>query len=200
VASPVVRKATSADRDAVVALLTRAFAGDRIIRWLFDDDATYPARAAAFFGYMFDIRIEGGEIYVVDDGAGAALWNPPGGNRHDDAFLDELWTRGVVSNLTPDEVERYGAFGRRLHAMTPPQPHWYLGLLGTSPERQRTGVAQAVVAPVFALADRDHIPVFLETGMPGNVEIYRRRFGFEINGEEEIPGGPHVWGMVREPG
>ena len=198
-ALPNVRKATLSDRAGIVATLTDAFAGDRIIRWLFPDDATYPERATAFFGYMFDIRIEGGEIFVTGDVAGAALWNPPGGNRNTDAFLDDLWSRTVVAQLSPDELARYRAFGRVLGAMTPPQPHWYLGLLGTSPERQRTGIAQAVVAPVLALADQDRVRVFLETGMPGNVEIYRRRFGFEVLNESDVPGGPHVWGMLREP-
>jgi len=194
-----VRRATTADRAAVVSVLSRAFAGDRIIRHLFPDDVTYPDRADAFFGYMFDIRIEGGEIYLTGDVAGVALWEPPGGNRNDDAFLDELWERTVVSRLSAEEVKRYAAFGRSLDAIEPPQPHWYLGLLGTSPDRQRTGLASAVVAPVFALADRDGLPVFLETGMPGNVEIYRRRFGFDMSGETDVHLGPHVWGMLRAP-
>jgi GNAT superfamily N-acetyltransferase len=196
---PNVRKAASQDRAGIVAVLSRAFAGDRIIRWLFPDDDTYSDRAAAFFGYMFDIRIEGGEIYVTGDVAGASLWDPPGGNRNTDDFLEQLWVRTMAPHGSPDELERYAFFARLMDSVTPTQPHWYLGVLGTLPERQRAGLAQAVVAPVFAQADRDGIPVFLETGMPGNVEIYRRRFGFDVLDEADVPGGPHVWGLIRRP-
>ena len=66
-----------------------AFARDPIIRFQFQDDETYPARAAAFFGHYFDVRLEGGEIFVTN--GGAALWSPPGGNRLGNDFVETDW-------------------------------------------------------------------------------------------------------------
>ena len=193
-----IRKAALGDRAGVVATLTAAFRGDAIVRYQFVDDATYEARAAAFFGHYFDVRLEGGEIFVANDVAGAALWNPPGGNRLGADHVEQQWERNVVPALAPEEVARYDAFKKVLDAMTPAQPHWYLGLLGTRPDRQRMGVARSLLEPMLARADEEETPVFLETGMPGNVEFYRR-FGFEIIAEDSAPGGLTVWGMLRSP-
>ena len=134
-----------------------------------------------------------------DDGVvGASLWNPPGGNRRGPAFVQEHWQRTVVAAIDPDEVARYDAFSKVLEAMTPEEPHWYLGLLGTEPSRQGTGVARALLTPMLARADSQGMPAFLETGMPKNAAIYER-YGFTTTAEAEVPDGPRVWGMVRRP-
>jgi GNAT superfamily N-acetyltransferase len=194
-----IRKASAADRNDVVALLTRAFAHDAIVRFIFPDDETYAHRAGLFFGHYFDVRLAGGEVTVFgDDVAGASLWTPPGGNRRGAAFVDEHWQRTVLDHLEPEEIARYEAFAEVLAAMTPREQHWYLGLLGTDPERRRTGVARALLDPMLARADADRLPVFLETGIPQNLEIYAR-FGFSQVAEAVVPSGPIVWGLLRTP-
>jgi len=194
-----VRGASERDRGRVVALLTRAFADDAIVRFIFPDDATYADRAGLFFGHYFDVRFAGGEITVSgDDVAGASLWTPPGGNRKGKAFVEAHWQRTVVAVLEPEEIARYEAFRAVLEAMTPREPHWYLGLLGTDPDRRRSGVARALLTPMLERADRERLPVFLETGMPENLDIYGR-FGFELLREAVVPSGPLVWGMLRTP-
>ncbi len=195
-----VRSATPEDRPQVIATFTRAFARDAIVRFLFADDETWPDRAARFFGHYFDVRLAGGEVSVCMDGdlVGAALWNPPGGNRRGPGFVEEHWQRTVAAAIVPDEGARYEAFTKVLQAMTPEGPHWYLGLLGTEPDRQETGVARALLTPMLARADAEGVPVFLETGMPRNVAIYQR-FGFATIAVAMVPEGPRVWGMLRLP-
>lgn len=47
-------------------------------RFLAPDDAAYERVATAFFGCLFDVRVDGGgEIRVTDDVSAASLWNPP---------------------------------------------------------------------------------------------------------------------------
>src|SRR5438132_7022921 len=135
-----VRKAVEADRPAVIETLTRAFARDAIIRFIFAGDETWEGRAAAFFGHYFDVRLTGGEVFVARDGAGAALWNPPGGNRLGIAFVEDH-RRRFVASIESDERARFEAFTKVLDSITPQEPHWYLGLLGTDPAHQRAGIA-----------------------------------------------------------
>ena len=196
-----IREATADDRPEVVDMLTRAFADDAIVRFLFPDDAIWPQRAALFFGHYFDVRLAGGAVFVCGEAevAGASLWNPPGGNRLGQGFVDERWQRTVVAAIDPEEAGRYEAFKEVLEAMTPAEPHWYLGLLGTDPDRRRTGVARALLTPMLARADVDRVPVFLETGMPANVDFYGR-FGFETIAQAIVPSGPRVWGLLRHAG
>ncbi len=191
-----IRKAEADQKAAVVATLTAAFENDAIIRYMFADDTTYAQRAAVFFGHYFDVRLEGGEIFVTDDVTGAALWNPPGGNRLGNDFVEDHWARTVAPAITVDELARYESFTKVLDQMTPAEPHWYLGLLGARPEHQRRGIARSLLTPMIARAEDEQLPVFLETGMPGNVEVYKR-FGFEVIAGDRVPSGPRVWGMLR---
>lgn len=189
-----IRKAFAGDRDEVIHTLMLAFAADPIIRFQFQNDETYPAHAAAFFGHYFDMRLDGGEIFVAE--GGAALWSPPGGNRLGIDTVVADWEENVVPAIDGDELERYERFKVVLDAMTPAEPHWYLGLLGTRPDRQRMGVARGLLEPMLARADRESLPVFLETGAKGNVDFYAR-FGFEPIAEDTVLNGPVVWGLLR---
>lgn len=191
-----IRKAFAGDREDVIKTLTLAFAADPIIRFQFQNDETYPLRAAAFFGHYFDVRLDGGEIFVAD--GGAALWTPPGGNRRGAGAVEADWERNVVPALDADELERYERFKELLDAMTPAELHWYLGLLGVRPEKQRMGVARGLLEPMLSRADREGRSVFLETGAHGNIDFYAR-FGFEQVAEEAVPNGPEVWGLLRRP-
>lgn len=192
-----VRNAVPEDRERVIATLTRAFRGDAIVRYLFPSDSTFEHRAGLFFGHYFDVRVAGGEVTVYgEDVAGASLWNPPGGNRLGQMFVEEHWESTVVSAISPDELASYEAFKVVLEAMTPSEPHWYLGLLGTDPDRRKQGIARALLAPMLERADGEGFPVFLETGMPGNVAIYER-FGFRTIAQATVPDGPKVWGLLR---
>ena len=193
-----IRKARAQDRQAVIETLTAAFSRDPIIRFQFRNDDTYAERAAAFFGHYFDVRLEGGEIFVAGEATGTALWSPPGGNRLGRAAVEDDWERNVVPALDQGELARYESFKLVLDAMTPPEPHWYLGLLGTRPDRQGTGVARGLLEPMLSRADDEQLSVFLETGARANLAFYER-FGFGQIAQDTVPSGPVVWGMLRPP-
>ena len=106
------------------------------------------------------------------------------------------WDQHVVPALDADELARYTRFKEVLDAMTPSEPHWYLGLLGTRPDKQRTGVGRGLLEPMLSRAERESLPVFLETGAQGNIDFYAQ-FGFEQIAEDTVPNGPVVWGLLK---
>jgi ribosomal protein S18 acetylase RimI-like enzyme len=191
------RRATTDDREAVVGLLVRGFAIDPLVRWFFPDDATYPARAGAFFGYLFDIRVEHGEVYVASDGGAASLWTPPDGVTMSTSEQDRRWADQVEVDAGPGELARVDGFDEAVAAMTPADPHWYLGVLATDPSQRHRGLATAVLRPVLERANRDDMPVFLETAAD-NLPFYAR-FGFEALAAADLPGGPTVHALWRTP-
>ena len=78
-----------------------------------------------------------------------------------------------------------------------PERHWYLWVLGVEPERQGQGIGGALTQPVFARADAEGLPCYLETDKPDNVPFYRKH-GFAVVEEEDLPnGGCHFWTMKR---
>jgi GNAT superfamily N-acetyltransferase len=76
--------------------------------------------------------------------------------------------------------------------------HWYLHLLGVRPEAQGRGLSRAVMEPIFALANKQSVPIYLETMPEANVPIYRR-LGFDLVGRSDLHGGLPNWEMVRLP-
>ena len=81
----------------------------------------------------------------------------------------------------------------------PKEPHWYLQTLAVHPDRQRQGVGSYLIGPTLERADRDSLPVYLETTKEMNVAYYRR-FRFEVEEEVTVGGGAlRVWTMLRSP-
>ena len=192
------RRIRSGERDAVLATVVEAFRTDPQLRWYFPDDAGYDAGAPRFFGVLLDTRIEGGEVWAVDDLSAVALWIPPGGNLLGPDAVEARYAEAVATLPAP-APERIAVTDRLVDGLQPRRPHWYLGVLATRPERRGRGLASAVLAPVLAAADRAGVPVALETSTARNVAYYGRH-GFATLGEQALgPDSPTVRVMQREP-
>ena len=74
--SPVIRRPLPEERSGVVATIVVAFAQDP--GWAFIFGEEYGRLAADFVGALFDVRIAGENVWVTDDLAGVAMWDPPG--------------------------------------------------------------------------------------------------------------------------
>jgi GNAT superfamily N-acetyltransferase len=192
-----VRKATAADVKPISEALARAFHDDPVLRWLFPDDATAPAKMPKFFA--LDLKkfwLGLGEVYTTDAIAGGALWGPPG-----------HWQMGMGTIIRngPSMVRLLGGrlfkglqFLSMVEKAHPKDPHFYLAILGTQPADQGKGVGSAMMAPVLERCDLDGTPAYLESSKESNIPFYGRH-GFEVTQELAFPGGPTVWGMWREP-
>ena len=106
-----------------------------------------------------------------------------------------LWWIGWRSSQLLMHLERDLDVARRKHA---PGPHWYVPLLGVRPDAQGKGFSRAVFAPVFEMADRDKLPIYLETMTEANVAIYGK-LGFELVCRSELHGGLPNWELRRAP-
>jgi GNAT superfamily N-acetyltransferase len=176
----------------------RAFAEDPLVRWFFPEDVAYEWRASAFFGYLFDIRVVHGEIFVTGDCQAASLWNPPGGVTMPRLEQDRLWGNDVEPGAGAGELDRLDAMQETVDGLRPAEPHWYLGVLATDPSRRGSGLARAVMRPVLERADADGVPACLETGTRENLPLYAR-FGFDVLAEARVRGGPPLWVLWRPP-
>ena len=80
------------------------------------------------------------------------------------------------------------------------EPHYYLSLLGTRPERRGEGLGVALLADNLRRTDAEGMPAFLESSNPANNVRYER-LGFRQVGEFTTPDGARtVATMWREVG
>ncbi len=198
-----VRVGTVADRPRAVRTAVRAFETDPLIRWFFPDDDTYEGQATGFFGTLFDLRVDGGEVRVTDDVVAVAMWDTPGDHPNGTEWSDRVWREGTA-HFTPAEQQRFELLGAAVASHKVDTPSWYLGILATHPDWQGLGHGSEVLRPVLELVDADGLPASLLTATPENVAFYRRH-GFTVHMEADappspgIPQGPHVWTLRRDP-
>jgi GNAT superfamily N-acetyltransferase len=185
------RKAAAADLPDVTDTLALAFYDDPVIMWWIDDRSRRRQLLPGFFGAIAESYLSYDETYSVDEGVSAAVWAPPGAK--DDEELPAL-LGGVVEEYAERLFEILGLMEEK----HPVEPHYYLFLLGTRPERQGRGLGSSLMAPVLQTCDRDRAPAYLEATSERNKQLYLRH-GFEVTDEIPLPSGPTMWPMWRSP-
>ncbi|MHC0431703.1 GNAT family N-acetyltransferase [Streptomyces sp. O3] len=191
-----IRGAGGADRESVVRLLDEAFLNDPVSSWVFPDAARRREVHGGLMGAFLDIALREGRVDIADEGAAAALWlRVPAGapDAEDDAPAQ------LRATVDPDN-ERVEQIARLMGAVHPHErEHEYLMLIAATPARQGEGLGTALLEPVLERCDRDGVPAYLEASNPRSRRLYER-LGFAFTGSAiQLPDGPQVFPMWREP-
>lgn len=182
-------------------VLARAFASDPGLLFVLSDaeQRTQLAPTLARLGLQYALRF-GAPLVTSGDVRGVAIWFPPEAREPTAAGLAETGVTdapGLLGNEAWARLKSMLDLLDALHLKAIPEPHWYLTALGVDPDWQRKGIGESLMLPVFASADRDGLPCFLEAPTADNARYYARR-GFEVIGEIDIPNSNvHVWQMRR---
>jgi GNAT superfamily N-acetyltransferase len=136
---------------------------------------------AALLRRLFHLDLEAGVAmgcaWVTDDASAVAIWSASHAPTLDSMLADRV--RDDQNALLGDDVHRLAAADALTHPHRPIGPHWYLGTVGTRPDRRGKGLGSAVVRPVLDQCDRDGVVACLETSSEANVRLYRR-LGFDV--------------------
>lgn len=190
-----IRRARPDDVRELSRVLARAFDDDPVMSWFFPDPRRRLAHSRRFFAQRARGLVRQEECWTTADLAAAALWAAP--ERWRVRPLEAL----AMARFLPSFGRRIGqvlAAIERIEQAHPPEPHYYLAVLGTEPARQGEGLASALLQPVLESCDVDEIPAFLESSKERNIAFYARH-GFRVTGEVALPDGPPVWLMWRDP-
>lgn len=192
---------TTTDAEAVVDVLTDAFAGYPVMRYVLDSPAAaddpHLRELVRFFVLarlwrnhpVLGVRA-GGEVAAV-----ATVTPPAPGSVPQElvALREEVWSR-----LGSDARSRYDAFGRAGEAFTAEAPHHHLNMIGVRRSHQGRGLARPLLEAVHGLADAEPSSsgVTLTTEDRRNLPLYER-FGYERVGHEVVAPGLETWGFFR---
>ncbi|GAA5042590.1 GNAT family N-acetyltransferase [Streptomyces similanensis] len=206
----VIRAAGADDRELVVRLLDEAFQDDPVSGWVFPGQdyrrLTHHRLMAAFT----DIVFAEGRIDVTEDGSACALWLSVPANGHEEPEADAVAGASTGTGEADDAVRLREAVDpanprveeiARLLAGTHPagRAHEYLWMIGVAPRRQGEGLGAALIRHVLDRCDREGLPAYLEASSPRSAKLYER-LGFAATGRTlDLPDGPKMWPMWREP-
>jgi len=179
-------------------MLVRAFDDDPVSTFMFAGQRRRHAGLHSFFSAQLRHQYMAlGHVYTTEDHSGAAMWGPPGRERHGVRELLQLLP--TAPYLISGHTGRALRLMFKVESLHPTEPHWYLFTLGAAPERQGQGVGSALLRSMLAQVDEAGEPAYLESSKERNVPLYAR-FGFDVI--DVLPsksGSPTIWRMWREP-
>ena len=177
----------------IIGSLVLAFNNDPIVRWMYPLAQQYlnyfPDFLTAFGKNAFDSQT----VYYSDNYAGAAFWFPPHVEPNGDLIIETI--QKTISVKLQTEVFSLLEQMSELH---PSEPHWYLGVLGVDPTRQKQGYGSKLIQDVLDLCDRAELPAYLESSNPINLAFYEKH-GFKVIGEIKTNTSPTMSAMIRYP-
>ncbi|AZM55471.1 GNAT family N-acetyltransferase [Streptomyces sp. WAC 01529] len=197
-----IRRAGEGDRDAVVRLLDEAFMWDPVSSWVFPDEEHRRRRHAALMAAFFDLALDEGYIDITEDGAAAALWwsvsaSAPGSGDTGDVEADGPALLREAIDPENVRVELIGRLADEAHPTD--RAHQYLHMIAVRPDRQGEGLGTALVTTVLERCDREGLHAYLEASNARSRDLYER-LGFAFTGTPlDLPDGPRMWPMWREP-
>lgn len=198
-APPDVRPVARADVEELSACLARAFDDDPVSLYLFPGGRSHIRRLERYFRWQFlHVFLPKGEAWTTTDLAGASLWMPP--RRREPAVPEALGQLVAVVRILGRQTGKALWLLEQLEAEHPKTPHYYLGTIGTDPERQRSGIGSALMKVVLERLDAVALPAYLESSKEENLAFYNQH-GFQLTGEIGRRRGtsPRIWLMWREP-
>lgn len=202
---PEIRRLQPADVPGAVASASRAFHDDPLFNFFEPNLVRQSKRLPGLMKATIVDTLPLGETYgaYVDGKAKAvAAWMPPGtyprpARREAMFYVRALPSMMLVGRRLPPALQLLTTIDKA----HPKHEHWYLSLLAVDPELQGRGVGGALLAPLLERADREGLPVYLETQKESNVAWYGR-FGFalvETLGLPKVANAPTMWTLQREP-
>jgi GNAT superfamily N-acetyltransferase len=195
-----VRPADPTEYDELAEVLTRAFVDDPVIEWFFPESSERPRRVRRFFR---EIVLGPGltatsQIATSDDRGAVAIWSPPDQWRIGVGHQLRLLPRYVSIASLRWAPSRLLAFNQLEGHHPKGPPHWYLPTLGTDPDRQGHGLGSALLGDQLVRCDAEGLPAYLESSKETNVPFYERH-GFAVTETFDLPDGPRLWLMWRDP-
>ncbi|MDN3026684.1 GNAT family N-acetyltransferase [Streptomyces sp. S.PB5] len=196
-----IRTAGESDRELVVGLLDAAFQDDPVSRWVFPGDEYRRTTHHRLMAAFTDIVLDEGRIDVTEDGTACALWLPmPEGDGHGADGEEGGDSYAELREVVDPENERVELIGRLTGEIHPTdRAHEYLWMIGVVPGRQGEGLGTALITSVLDRCDREGLSAYLEASSARSRGLYER-LGFVAAGPVlELPDGPRMWPMWREP-
>ncbi|MEM1367939.1 MAG: GNAT family N-acetyltransferase [Cyanobacteria bacterium P01_H01_bin.15] len=185
--------------------LSAAFSQDPLISYYMPRNAAAKQKTLKHLGAAFlnFARLYGHIYTTAGEPKGVAIWLPPEAANLTFAKLRQAFTSGLAISPIYLPWTRIIDFlvlmykENQLHHQLCPEPHWYLGMLGVSPQCQGQGIGGKLLQPVLAEADSTQLPCYLETTTTSAVRFYQRQ-GFEVVYQDRFA-DRDFWAMKRYP-
>jgi len=188
--------ASFSDVDETVSCLATAFAQDPITGFLLQRSEGYRERVTQFFSLLMRARIElKMPVFVARaaHGISGATMGYSTVRSEWPVALTQEWVR--FEKEIPGLTDRMAIYDEVATKFKPPAPHYYLGVIGTDPTSQGSGIGTQLLKSFCEDSASDPLSsgVYLETAQASNLGFYGRA-GFVETGRGKL-GDATLWCM-----
>jgi hypothetical protein len=184
------------DLPLVAECLASAFFEDPLWgHWTFPDESRRQRDLLPFMTLQAQLGAAHGWIAMTAGGESVALWTPPDashGSTDQEPLVSELFDRLFGARATAIH-ELFNQFDEHV----PAGRFYHLEWWATHRRHAGQGFGASLIAENLARVDAEHLPTYLESTNPVNLQRYEA-LGFRRIGEFAPPGGPTVTTMWRE--
>jgi len=194
----IVEPAGPDDAAVLAQVIADAFDDLAVSRWLVPDPGTRRAIFPGYFALHVGHALDRGRVLTTPDRDGVALWLPvPAGGPGE----PPAGYHARLAALAGQHLARFQALDHALDRHYPDGPaHEHLAVLAVRPDRQRLGIGSALLIARHGTHDRNGTPAYLEASDPAKAAIYRTHGYTDLPAPIQLPGGPAMYPMWRQPG
>jgi GNAT superfamily N-acetyltransferase len=183
--------ASEAEINYAIATLVLAFDADPVARWMYPEPDQYLQHIPRLFRALGASSFEARAAHRSGDGAGIALWLPPG-VAADDYVFEAVVRETIVEGKQAD----VGTLFERTEHYRPAESHWYLSLIGVEPLHRNKGCGANLMEHGLRQCDQEHRAVYLWSSNPQNTSFYQR-YGFDVSDTIQVGSSPPIIPMLR---
>jgi len=196
-AMPIIEPAGPGDAGVLAEVIADAFGGLAVSQWLVPDPAARSAILPGYFALHVEHALSSGLVLTTPERDAAALWLPvPAGGPGE----PPAWYHQRVAALAGQHLAQFQALD---HALDQHHPtggaHEHLAILAVRPGRQRLGIGSALLTARHGALDQSRVPAYLEASDAAKAAIYRARGYADLASPIQLPGGPPMYPMWRQP-
>lgn len=190
-----IRRVDHAEIGASARSLASAFYDDPVCRFAWPDDGKRRARAQRVFTTQINALWGRREVDADPDFGSVAVWAPADRWQFPTSAVARFLLTATRTHVRIAALLAY----LRTDALHPAEPHRYLELLGTVPDKQGRGLGGHVMAAGLDRADEEGVPIWTWSSNPRNLAFYQRHDFVVLDELPFAPGGPSIYPIRREP-
>lgn len=169
-------KAVRSDKKSVVEILVQSFADNKSIKYIVKQDSRKDERLQKLMAYSFELCYRFGEVYLTEDKKACALILFPHKKKTSlSTVLLDLELAFSVIGLS--NLKKVLSRESKIKQLYPKSPFYYLWFIGVYPVDQHKGIGKTLLNEILTNAEREGLPVYLETSTTKNIPWYEQ-FGF----------------------